>query len=221
MWVNGARERRGAWGKGKEFFPAPERLQNIGSVSPGAHSQKTGNMCHLQDGAKNCGTMKRYVLFFPSDIIAEVMCLEWISPNHARKINGQISLWDFSDARQIAIVLSVALSMRLMQRSCRLELTYTQWHQNLSGLFWGCGSEPIFAIRLIFLGVLYFLYYLWWTSEIHPPLRMRTSTTSTLGHLQWPEAYYFMMKFSLPWDNSGYNVSTHHEKSSISEPIKI
>lgn len=73
----------------------------------------------------------------------------------------------------------------------------------------------------IFLGVLYFLYYLWWTSEIHPPLRMRISTTSTLGHLQWPEAYYFMMKFSLPWDNSGYNVSIHHEKSSISEPIKI
>lgn len=72
----------------------------------------------------------------------------------------------------------------------------------------GCGSETIFAIHLIFLDFLYFSYYTWWTSEIHSSLWIRISTVSTLGHLQWPEAHYFMVKLSLPWDNSGYNVST-------------
>lgn len=37
---------------------------------------KLVNMCHLQDVANNCGTLKRYVLFFLSDIIAEAMCLQ-------------------------------------------------------------------------------------------------------------------------------------------------
>ena len=114
----------------------PGRLQSTDSVSAEAHPQKTGNMCHLQDGAKT-GIMKRYILFLPSDIIAKVMCLEWISPYYARKFYaGQISLGDFSDARQIATVLSIALSMPSVKRSCTLELTPTQQHRNLPGLFW-------------------------------------------------------------------------------------
>lgn len=72
----------------------------------------------------------------------------------------------------------------------------------------GYGSETIFAIHLIFLDFLYFSYYLWWTSEIHSSLWIRISTVSALGHLQWPEAHYFMVKLSLPWDNLGYNMST-------------
>lgn len=108
-------------------------------------------MCHLQDVAKNCGTMTRYVLFFPSDIIAEVMSLERISLHHARKIHaGQISLWDFFDARQIALLLGIALNMSLMTRVCTFELPLTQWRQNLLGLFSGYGFEPMLAIIVIF-----------------------------------------------------------------------
>lgn len=94
--------------------------------------------CHLQDVAKKCSIMKSYVLFFPSDIRAKVMHLEWISLHYARKIYAeQISLWDIFDARQIALLLSTALSQELMNRSCTLQQPLTQWHQNLSGLFWG------------------------------------------------------------------------------------
>lgn len=156
MWGNGSTER---WRKGNLFL-TPGTPQTAGSVSPGAHPPKSGNMCHLQDAAKICGTMKRYVLCFPSDIKTEVMCLEWISPHHARKIYaGQISLWDCFDVRQIAIFPSIALSMSLMNRRRIFELQLTQQNQNHSGLCSGYGSKSMLAM-IMFVGFLYFLYYL-------------------------------------------------------------
>lgn len=80
--------------------------------------RKVVSMCHLQDLAN------RKAIFY--DTIAEVMCLEWISLYHARKIStGQISLWEFFDTTQMPIVPSIALSMPFKIRSCTFELLLT------------------------------------------------------------------------------------------------
>lgn len=135
MWKNRTRlAGKRSWERASSSFLNNEHY-NIG-CQPWTHSQRSGNMCHLQDVAKKCSIMKSYILFFPSDIRAKVMHLEWISLHYARKIYAeQISLWDIFDARQIALLLSTALSQELMNRSCTLQQPLTQWHQNLSGLF--------------------------------------------------------------------------------------
>lgn len=107
----------------------------MGSVSPGAHSQKTDNM-PLAGCRKKLWYYKKICSVLSQWYHSWSNVLEWISPYYNRKIyTGQTSLWDFFDARQIARILSVALRMPSMNRSCTFELTLPQQFQNLPGLF--------------------------------------------------------------------------------------
>ena len=135
--------------------------------------RKVAIMCYMQDAASDSGPVKMCLLFFPTDAIAEVMCLEWVSTHHNRKMQaGQISRGDFFDATQVPAVLSIALRRPLRNRSRTSDPSLTQQCPNLSGLvFWAeisthaCNYYNLSKFSLFF--ILYMMNFRDWSSTLN------------------------------------------------------